>query len=297
MPKEGVPWVRRSEVLSWEELYSLCGILADCGVRKIRVTGGEPLVRTGLAGFLSRLRALPGAPETVLTTNATLLEDHLEGLLEAGVTRINVSLDTLRSDRFRRLAGQDLFDSAWRGVELAYNRGLAVKINVVVLGGVNDDEILDFVYLTRDRDITVRFIEAMAFADLERGRLTIVDGDSILGSIGNKEPLERALHDTTAVEELYCIPGFAGRLGVIRGHTRTFCSNCSRLRINAVGQLRTCLYAEPSLDLRALLRGGVNAREIRRRISEAVEGRHPDGWAAQASVESDRSRAMSRIGG
>jgi cyclic pyranopterin phosphate synthase len=297
MPKEGVAWVRRDEVLSWEEMFSLCSVLADCGVRKIRVTGGEPFVRSGLLPFLSKLRLLPGHPEIALTTNATLLEENLDRLLDAGIDRLNISLDTLRPDRFRALAGQDLFEDAWRGVEAAFSRGLAVKLNVVVLAGFNEDEIGDFVRLTRDRDITARFIEAMSFADRGGKAEDVVDGDTILDHIRETAPVERLVHDRAAVEELYRAPGFAGRVGVIRGHTRTFCGNCSRLRINAVGQLRTCLYARPSLDLRAPLRSGAAPEEIRRLIGRAVLGRHADGWAAQASREGKECRLMSRIGG
>lgn len=297
MPKEGVPWVKRSEVLSWEELYHLSEILTGGGVRKIRVTGGEPFVRAGLVPFLSRLRGLPGPPEIVLTTNATLLEGFLGALEEIGLTRINVSLDSLRSDRFRRLTGQDLFSDAWRGIELAMARGFALKLNVVVLDGLNDDEILDFALLSENRDLTVRFIEAMPFAEVACGAGAPMDGDAILNRIRGSLHLERAVQNPGAVEELYHVPSFTGRIGIIRGHSRAFCNKCSRLRINAQGQLRTCLYAEPSLDLRALLRSGAAPEEIRDRIGNAIRKRHFDGWAAQASVENRLPRSMSRIGG
>lgn len=297
MPKNGVPWVRREDVLTWEELFSLSWMLAESGVRKIRVTGGEPLARSGVTSFLSRLRLLPGSPEIALTTNATLLEEHLARIVEAGISRVNVSLDTLRADKFRRLTGRDLFDRAWRAVGVAHGRGLAIKLNVVVLAGVNDDEILDFVSLTKDRDITVRFIEAMRFADLSGGPRSVVDGETILDRIREKEAIEKTAAVTDAVEELYQIPGSPGRVGVIRGHTRTFCNNCSRLRINALGKLRTCLYAQPSLDLRALLRSGAKRQEIRRLIHNAVRGRHLDGWEAQASLDGEGRGIMSRIGG
>ena len=299
MPTEGVPWVDRSEVLSWEEMLRLCKILSESGVRKIRLTGGEPLVRPGVVSFLARLRGLPGPPELLLTTNATLLERHLDELSDAGITRINVSLDSLQRDRFRSLTGHDLFDAAWRGIEAADARGFVLKLNVVVIAGVNEGEIPDFVELTAERHWTVRFIEAMPFDGRGGNPSDLLDGDSILGRVRKRFSIERAVHDRTAVEELYRVPGFTGRVGLIRGHTRSFCSSCSRLRVNAVGQMRTCLYAEPSLDLRALLRQGAAPEDIQRRIAETVRGRHWDGWDAQAAAEARTIAAcsMSRIGG
>ncbi len=297
MPVEGVPCVSRAEVLSWEEMYRLCRITAECGVRKIRVTGGEPLVRSGVAPFLRRLRDLPGRPEIALTTNATLLEENLAELADAGIMRINVSLDSLRRDRFRFMTRRDLFTEAWRGIERCLDHGFELKLNVVVLAGVNDDEIADFVSLTADRDLTVRFIEAMPFDGLGGVLGEILDGDSILERIRGGFTVEPHPERNSGVDETYRVPGFAGLVGIIRGYTRAFCGSCSRLRINAVGQLRTCLYAEPSLDLRALLRGGASSEEIRLRIAEAVLLRHWDGWEAQSAAERSRTCSMSRIGG
>jgi cyclic pyranopterin phosphate synthase len=297
MPREGIDCVDRSEVLTWEEMYALCRLLTECGVRKIRLTGGEPLVRSGVVDFLARLRDLPGPPERLLTTNATLLEQHLDGLAEAGVTRINISLDSLRRDSYRSLTGRDLLEAAWRGINAAADRGFSLKLNVVVIAGMNDREIADFVGLTEDRDWTVRFIEAMPFDGLGGNPSDLLDGDSILESIRGRFPIERAEQEPMAVEETYRVPGYPGRIGLIRGHTRTFCGRCSRLRINAVGQMRTCLYAEPSLDLRALLRAGTPSEDIRRRITEAVRDRHWDGWAAQEATEGRDACSMSRIGG
>jgi molybdenum cofactor biosynthesis protein A len=297
MPAGGIPWVDRAEILSWEEMFRLCLILAEAGVRKIRLTGGEPLVRPGVTSFLAGLRDLPGPPELLLTTNATLLEKHLDELAGAGIARINISLDSLQRDRFRSMTGRDLFDEAWRGIEAAADRGFGLKLNVVVIAGVNDIEIAEFVELTAERDWTVRFIEAMPFDGLGGNPGDLLDGDSIVRRIRERFPIERVVNDRCAVDELYRVPGFAGRIGLIRGHTRSFCGNCSRLRINAAGQMRTCLYAEPSLDLRALLRQGAPSEAIKRRIVETVRDRHWDGWAAQEATEGRDACSMSRIGG
>ncbi len=301
MPNEGVRWVSRSEVLSWEEMHRLCALLTECGVRKIRITGGEPLVRLGVVSFIEGLRGLPGPPTLLLTTNAVLLDKYVDRLFDAGINRINISLDSLRRDTFRRLTGRDQFEAARRGLEAAAARGFALKLNVVVIAGVNDCEISDFVSLAVERDLTVRFIEAMPFGGLRRNREAMLSGEAILGRIRERFSLERVIDDRAAVEELHRMPGSAGRVGIIRSHTRSFCLRCSRLRINALGRLRTCLYAEPSLDLRAALRSGAADEEIKRLVMEAVRERHWDGLTAQATSESrgraSGPRSMSRIGG
>jgi cyclic pyranopterin phosphate synthase len=301
MPREGVAWVRRSEILSWEELHRLCLLLARRGVRKIRITGGEPLVRLGVVGFIEALRSLPGPPKLLLTTNAILLEKYVGRLFDAGVNRVNVSLDSLRPDTYSRLTGRGHLETAWRGIESAAARGFVLKLNTVIVPGVNDAEIADFVELTQRRDITVRFIEAMPFGTFSVGRRAVMSGDAILGRVRERFSIEPVDRDGAAVEELYRVPGFAGRLGIIRSHTRSFCRRCSRLRISAVGLLRTCLYAAPALDLRAALRSGAGDEEIADAVALAVRDRHADGLAAQATCESrggsDGWRIMSRIGG
>jgi cyclic pyranopterin phosphate synthase len=301
MPSEGVAWVRRSEILSWEEMHRLCRILAECGVRKIRITGGEPLVRLGVVSFIESLRGLPGRPKLLLTTNAVLLERYVDRLFDAGVNRVNISLDSLRRDTFRRLTGRDQLDAAWRGLEAAAARGFALKLNAVIVPGVNDSEIPDFVGLTEKRNLTVRFIEAMPFGTFSAGVAPVLSGDAILDRVRERFSIQPVGHDGAAVEELYRVPGFAGRLGIIRSHARSFCRRCSRLRISAVGLLRTCLYAEPALDLRTALRSGAGAEDIARLVAEAVRERHRDGLAAQATCGSREARgtgrSMSRIGG
>ncbi len=297
MPPEGIRTVDRAEVLSWEEMYRICLLLSDLGARKIRITGGEPLVRSGAVEFISRLAELPGRPERTLTTNATLLEEHVDDLASAGIDRINVSLDSLRRERYLSLAGRDLLHAALRGIEAAASRGLSLKLNAVIMAGVNEDEIGDFVSLTADREITVRFIEAMPFDGRGGTPDELLDGDSILERVRKRFDVESDPDSGSSVEELYQVPGFAGKVGIIRGYTRSFCGDCSRLRVNAIGRLRTCLYADPSLDLRALLRGGFESDEISRLIGRAVWLRHPDGRRAEAAAEGRNACSMSRIGG
>ena len=285
------------DLLTWPEMLRLCSLFCRLGIRKIRLTGGEPLVRRGVIDFLARLRELPGRPELLLTTNGTLLAGHLARLAELGFTRLNVSLDSLEKDTYRAITGSENFGRAWRAVEAAADRGFSLKLNVVVLAGVNEDEIPDFVALTRRRDWTVRFIEPMPFRGRGGEPVDKVDGDRILSGIRRRFELVPESGPPGAVAELYRVPGFAGRVGLIRARSRTFCGVCSRLRVSAPGRLRTCLYGSPGLDLRRLLREGVADEAIAARIRVAVRRRFADGKAAARASRSGDFRSMSEIGG
>jgi len=297
MPPGGLRLVPRAEILTWEEMLRLCRIFAGCGVRKIRLTGGEPLVRPGLVEFLRRLRESPGSPELALTTNATLLERYALPLRECGLERINVSLDSLNRDRFADLSRRDLFREAWRGLEAADACGFEIKLNVVVIAGVNDVEIPDFIELAGRRNWTVRFIEAMPFDGSGSGTAGLLDGDAILGLIAERYSIEPATGASRGVAELYRVLETGATIGLIRGYTRTFCRDCSRIRVNAAGRLRTCLYGAPALDLRSMLRGGFTDAEIAARLAVAVWRREAGGLEAHEASREHRACSMSRIGG
>jgi cyclic pyranopterin phosphate synthase len=309
MPAAGIALDDRADILTWEELLRLCSIACDLGVRKIRITGGEPLVRIGVADFMSELGRLPQRPELLLTTNGTRLAGHLADLARAGVRRLNVSLDSLLPDRYRTIVRRDRLTDVLAALAAADAAGFGLKINVVVLPGLNDAEIPDFVELTRARRWTVRFIEPMPFCGgsqhaagrQDSGRQTDAIGsmtaDQIVRVIMTHYRLEPVVNDPSAVDRLYRVRGFAGRVGVIASHTRAFCGCCSRLRISAGGQLRTCLYGKPALDLRALLRNGATDNDIAAAITRAACHRHTDGFAAEQARARDRLGSMARIGG
>ncbi len=307
MPAAGIALDDRTDVLTWEELLRLCGIACGLGVRKIRITGGEPLVRAGVADFLAELGRLPQRPELLLTTNGTKLAAHLEGLASAGIKRLNVSLDSLRLQHYRVITRCDRLDDVLSALAAADAAGFGLKINVVVMPGLNDGEIPDFVELTRAHPWTVRFIEPMPFCGNsswtagDTGSVGIVDStdplnaDQIVQRIEMAYDLERLPNVPAAVDRLYRVPGYAGKVGIIAGHSRTFCAQCSRLRISSRGQLRTCLYARPALDRRELLRTGATDGDIAAALAAAVCGRDADGFAAERKRGGLES--MAKIGG
>ena len=297
MPAEGIELVRHEDVLTLEELRRLTALFADLGVRKIRITGGEPLVRKGVPHLLARLGRLPSRPEILLTTNGVLLADRLEDLRAAGVRRVNLSLDSLDRDTYRRITRRDELARVLPLLDAIPAAGLGLKINVVVIPGLNDGELRDFAALTRDRDLTVRFIEPMPFVGTAGGVCPAIGGDEILERLRVDFALEAALGGASSVEELYAAPGHRGRIGIIRGHGRTFCAACSRLRLDARGRLRTCLYGIPAVDLGRLLRDGADTERLILAVRSAVADRLVDGWAAERGRGGGDLDSMARIGG
>ena len=281
MPPGGVEAATRPAVLRYEEMRRLAGLLCSRGIRRIRVTGGEPLMRRGATRFLAALADLPSAPEILLTTNGVLLRGRLGEVRDAGVKRINLSLDSLDRATYRELTGCDGLEAVLPLLESIPAAGLGLKVNVVVQPGVNDGELSAFAALARDRDLEVRFIEPMPLAGDGAAPFEPFPGERILERLAGDFVLEPLPTPAGAVAELYSAPGWRGRLGVIRGHSRTFCGACSRLRVDARGRLRTCLYAAPAADLGGLMRAGATDEELDGAVRAALAGRHADGFAAE----------------
>lgn len=295
------------QVLSYEEIQRMAAILAPCGVSSVRLTGGEPLVRKHLHRLVRSLAAIPGIDDLSLTTNGLLLADHARELKDAGLSRVNVSLDTLRQDRFRwitdpagRRKGEDL-SAVLKGLEEAESAGLApVKINVVLIRGFNDDELEGFVELTRTRELEIRFIEFMpmgpnGFWDRDR----VVMAEEVIKRLQKDYPgferLGRSKGSGPAV--LYRIPGHSGAIGFITPISSHFCVHCNRVRLTADGKLRTCLYSDAETDLIPLLRGGASDRHILKAVADALT-RKPHGHEiATKGVGSVCARTMNHIGG
>jgi cyclic pyranopterin phosphate synthase len=298
MPADGIELVDHADVLSFEETTRLCALFTWLGVRRIRVTGGEPLARRGLTDLLRVLADLPAAPEVLLTTNGVLLGDRLDAVRAAGVHRVNLSLDSLDRATYARITRRDALPRVLPLLDAVPAAGLGLKLNVVVLPGLNDGELPDFAALCADRDLTVRFIEAMPFDGGDGVPRRILDGEEILARLCAAYPLARLPDRPAAVDELYAAPGWRGRVGLIRGHSRTFCGDCNRLRLDARGRLRTCLYGDPAADLGALLRGGADDAEVIEAVRAAVGRRLPDGHAAQRARDAGAARdSMASIGG
>lgn len=303
MPEEGVPACTHDEILRYEEIERIVRAAAALGIRKVRLTGGEPLVRLGVVDLVRMLARIPGIEDLSMTTNGMLLARYAAELAEAGLHRVNVSLDTLRPDRFHAITRRGNLDAVLAGIEAAFAAGLVpVKVNTVVIRGQNDDEIVDLARTALASGWHLRFIEWMPVGEAAeradwrervvtaaeiRARIEAVFGELVPVSVTGAGPARD-----------YRIAGAgvsAGTLGVISAVSEHFCGSCNRLRLTADGKLRPCLLAPDELDLRGALRDGINDAELQRLLREAVRVK-PDGHhlAEHAFV---RGRAMAQIGG
>ena len=286
MPDAGIEKCAHGDICSLEELRDMAAAAVCCGVRKIRVTGGEPLVRRGAVDFCRMLAEIPGVEELCLTTNGSLLAEQAAALREAGVTHLNISLDTLKEERFRTITRLGTLSDVLRGIEAAEHAGFEkIKLNCVLLGGVNDDEIADFAALTRAHDWQVRFIERMPMG-CGRDFGAYLPAQAVLERCPE---LEAISHDGVAA--CYRFPGAKGTVGLIAPMSHAFCSECSRVRITADGKLKPCLHSAAELSLRGLSGDELEAA-IRRGILMKPERHHMD-----ETGETEAQRGMFAIGG
>ena len=292
MPAEGVAKLSHKDILSVEEIEEIARAAAELGITKIRVTGGEPLVRKGIIEICRRISSAPGISEVCLTTNGTLLPQFAPQLRAAGIKRLNISLDSLDPETYRAITrGGELAD-ALRGIEAARSAGFgAIKINAVLLGGVNDSEIRELAELSRDSNTHVRFIELMPIGATETGIWRYIPGDAVLSAIPELEPL-----GTDGVTRLFALPGACGTVGLISPRSRHFCPSCNRIRVTSDGKLKPCLHSPDEIDLRVkcpagALRGG----DLKAIISEAVM-KKPQGHSLDTGA-SGSLRDMNKIGG
>ncbi|MCS5682261.1 MAG: GTP 3',8-cyclase MoaA [Actinomycetota bacterium] len=296
MPAEGMKWLPREEILSFEEIERFARIcVSRFGFNGIRLTGGEPLVRAHLPELVERLAAL--GVDMALTTNGATLRLHAEALAAAGLQRINISLDSLRRERFLELTRRDELDRVMDGVDAAIDAGLRpVKINVVMMRGLNDDEIVDFANYGRKKGVTIRFIEFMPLeaGDVWTDRL-VVPAEEIIETISGAFPIEPVVRGTEPAERWRYSDG-KGEVGVIASVTKPFCETCDRVRLTAEGQFRTCLFAVDEFDMRALLRSEASDEALVDAISAAVGTK----WAGHSIGQVNfirPKRTMSQIGG
>jgi cyclic pyranopterin phosphate synthase len=300
MPAEGLDWMPRAEQLTDPELVRLIGIaVRDLGVHELRFTGGEPLLRRGLEDVIAASAALAPRPDISLTTNGVGLARRAAALAEAGVDRLNVSLDTLRPDRFAAITRRDRLTDVLDGMTAARAAGLdPVKINTVLLRGVNDDEAVDLLHFAVARGFELRFIEQMPL-DAQHGwqRAEMVTAGEILATLGTAFELTPDGHDRGAAPaERWLVDGGPATVGVIASVTRPFCGACDRTRLTADGQVRSCLFARTETDLRGLLRGGASDREIADTWRAAMWGKLAGhGIDEPGFLQPDRP--MSAIGG
>src|SRR5215468_9955163 len=266
------------EILAWQELERLARVFAHLGIRKVRITGGEPLVRPGVEEFLAALDAM-GFADLSMTTNGHLLAERCERLVAAGLDRINISLDSLDRAKFERITRTKSFDGVMNGIDAAQNSPLGpAKVNAVLVRGLNDDEVESFAAFARERGVTMRFIEFMPLdADRHWSRELMVSAKQVYERIHAQWPLEQIPHEKSETARKYrFVDGAPGEIGLIAPVTQAFCGHCSRIRLTADGKLRTCLFSKEDRDLRALLRAQASDEEIvawvRSVVTEKEEG-------------------------
>jgi GTP 3',8-cyclase len=299
MPEDGIQKRPHDEMLSYEELEIVVRAAVGLGISKIRLTGGEPLARLGLAGFVARIAGIPGLQDLSMTTNGTLLARHAAALRAAGLHRVNISLDTLQADRFARITRCGRLDDALAGLEAARRAGLEpVKLNMVVIRGLNDDEVVDLARRTQSDGWHVRYIEMMPIG----GNQDWVDGEpvgipEIRGRIeAELGPLE-AVHGPTGngPARYYHLAGARGTVGFIGALSEHFCAACNRLRLTADGRLRPCLMSDREIDLRGALRAGADQIEIQALLARAIDHKPARHHLDEAASPTDRT--MAQIGG
>ncbi|QKG53821.1 GTP 3',8-cyclase MoaA [Hymenobacter sp. BRD67] len=303
MPEEGITYLPKHDLLSYEEMLRLVGVMTQLGVRKVRLTGGEPFVRRDLVPFMERLAALPGLSDISLTTNGVLTAPHVPALARLGIKAVNLSLDTLDRQRFFAITRRDELPQVLRTLHALLEVGIQVKINAVVMDGRNIQDLVPLAELSRELPVDVRFIEEMPF----NGGSHIATPESLPWNhrrirqhleahLGELRPVPMPV-GATASE--YTIAGHRGSVGIIAAYSRTFCGSCNRLRLTAEGGIKTCLYDQGVLDLRALLRNGATDNDLAEALAQAFYHRAANGFEAERlrPVHQLSFESMATIGG
>ncbi len=275
MPKEGLSVLGHDDILRYEEILRIVKVAVALGVAKVRITGGEPLVRRGLVGFITRLAAIPGLQDISLTSNGMLLEKFAAPFFQAGIKRINISLDSLNAAKYAEITRGGNLQSVLRGIEAVHQAGFhPIKINAVAIKGINDDELLDFAQLSIDKPFQIRFIELMPMG---RAGLSykgeFLSNEVIFDMINNVYPLEPLKEEGNLVAgpaHMYRIAGGRGKIGFISPISHNFCGNCNRLRLTADGSLRACLLQDKEISLRHVLRNGYSDDVLKELITGVI---------------------------
>ncbi len=298
MPAEGVPLKPHADILTFEEIERIARLFVGEGVTKIRLTGGEPLVRKDVEELVRRIGKIEGLQTLAMTTNGLLIPKKLPALHAAGVNLLNISLDTLREDRFTLITRRQGFDVVMKAIDMAIDYGYRpVKVNCVVMRGFNDDELGDFVDLTRDRPIEVRFIEYMPFDGNGWSDNRLMPYTDMIARIEERHPeLVRRDDGPNETSKTYHVPGYAGNVGFITSMSEHFCGGCNRLRITADGNLKVCLFGNAEVSLRDVMRNGASDDTLREVVAAAVQ-RKKAAHAGMYSIASSENRPMILIGG
>jgi cyclic pyranopterin phosphate synthase len=299
MPEEGIQFLPRQDLMTYEEMLRMMRVFARMGIDKVRITGGEPFVRRDLMLLLRGLAETPGIRKINLTTNGTITAPFIPELKALGIQSVNLSLDSLDAKRFYEVTRRDEFDKVWRTFEALLKYDIQVKINSVVLTGKNDADIIPMVELTRQYPVSVRFIEEMPFNGAG-GQSGFMDWRQILKRIQNHYPnIYKIPDEAHSTSYNYAIPNHQGTVGIIAAYSRTFCGSCNRIRITPQGILKTCLYDSGVMNLRDIMRAGATDAQLGDALQEALNHRAKDGYEAEARrfAGAPVMESMTTIGG
>ncbi|MFM9839202.1 MAG: GTP 3',8-cyclase MoaA [Cyclobacteriaceae bacterium] len=300
MPEEGIKYLPKKALLTFEEIERLVTMLAQMGISKIRLTGGEPFVRNDLMQLIRRIVEIDGIKDVHLTTNGILTAQHIPELKQLGIASVNLSMDTLDRERFKMITRRDEFGKTRETLQSLLDHEIPVKINTVVMEGKNIEDILSLIELTKDQNVSVRFIEEMPFNGEGSHYASLAwTYKKILEHIKQEFPnIQKVQDPENSTAYHYQIPEFKGNVGIIAAFSRTFCGTCNRIRITAQGVLKTCLYDDGVLNIKDLMRSGMGDAEVKTYLLKAFASRAKDGFEAEAKrKEHSVSESMSTIGG
>ncbi len=300
MPAEGIPYEPKKHLLSYEEITRLLRVLGGLGFRKVRFTGGEPFIRKDFMQLLENTAKLAAYDSIHITSNGTLLQKHIVRLKALGITKINLSIDSLDAERFHKITRRNDFEKVLQTFHLLVNNGFKVKLNAVIMKGINTQDIIPLAELAKEHPVDVRFIEEMPFNGGYKENIEMYSARDIHADLKTRYPAMKPLpssHGDTA--NLLHVPGYRGNIGVIAAFTRSFCNTCNRLRISSKGEIKSCLYDDGVFNIRDYMRTGVTDDELADKFREIVRLKPKDGFEAeqQRKNKSEALQSMSSIGG
>lgn len=298
MPENGIKYVNRKDLLSFEEMERLLIIFSDLGISKLRITGGEPFVRKGIMEFLARASTIQKLEEIHITTNGTFTSDKVNQLESLGIKSVNLSLDSLDKHRFFDITRRNEFENVMKTFDKLLQSNIKVKINMVVMEGRNIEDLLPMVELTKNKGVDVRFIEEMPFNGTQgQGNATLWPASKILDHVSAEYELEKLVDPPHSTSQNYQPHGHKGNIGIIAAYTRSFCGSCNRIRLTPQGLLRTCLYSNAGINFRDLIRSGASDEEIGNQLKRTIGKRAIDGFEAEKMRDNSVSESMATIGG
>ena len=300
MPAEGIPYEPKAHLLSYEEITRLLKVLSGLGFQKVRFTGGEPFLRKDFMQLLENTAGLGAYKSIHITSNGTLLQQHIAKLKELGITKINLSIDSLDKERFHKITRRDDFEKVMQTFHMLVDNGFKIKLNAVIMKGINTQDIIPLAELAKDYPVDVRFIEEMPFNGGYKKNVEMYSARDIYADLNahfidiKKLPSK---HGDTA--SLLSVPGYKGNIGVIAAFSRTFCNTCNRLRISSKGEIKSCLYDDGVFNIRDYMRSNVTDKELANKFREIIRLKPKDGFVAEKNRKAPKKamQSMSSIGG